>query len=100
MGTKLYSNANGAIDYSIRQYRLDIQMDGNLVLSAFRFGSRGYWNSETVGNQKPSLTSSSSSAFTDDVVLNQIVAPTSSSSFTSDVVVFKLHNPVAPSSSC
>ncbi|KAK2636701.1 hypothetical protein Ddye_031493 [Dipteronia dyeriana] len=81
MGTKLYSNANGAIDYSIGQYRLEIQMDGNLVLSAFRFGGHGYWNSETVRNQK-------------------IVVLTSSSSFTSVVVVFKLHNPVAPSSSC
>ncbi|KAK2634490.1 hypothetical protein Ddye_029282 [Dipteronia dyeriana] len=100
MGTKLYSNVNGAIDYSTGQYRLEIQMDGNLVLSAFRFGGRGYWNSETVRNQKPSLSLSSSSAFTKDVVLNQIVMPTSSSSFSSAVVVFKLHNPVAPSSSC
>ncbi|KAL5849751.1 hypothetical protein ACOSQ3_007805 [Xanthoceras sorbifolium] len=37
MGQELYSNANGSVDYSTGQYRLLLQMDGNLVLSAFRF---------------------------------------------------------------
>ncbi|TXG72028.1 hypothetical protein EZV62_000607 [Acer yangbiense] len=63
MGTKLYSNANGSIDYSTGQYRLEIQMDGNLVLSAFRFGGRGYWNSVTLGNQNVSLIFNQSTAF-------------------------------------
>ncbi|KAI9196584.1 hypothetical protein LWI28_025149 [Acer negundo] len=63
MGTKLYSNANGEIDYSTGQYRLEIQMDGNLVLSAFRFGGRGYWNSVTLGNQNVSLVFNQSTAF-------------------------------------
>ncbi|KAK2646992.1 hypothetical protein Ddye_022187 [Dipteronia dyeriana] len=62
MGTKLYSNANGAIDYSTGQYRLEIQMDGNLVLSAFRFADRGYWNSITSGKQNVSLIFNQSTA--------------------------------------
>jgi hypothetical protein len=43
MGQQLFSNANGSVDYSIGRYRLLLQMDGNLVLSAFRFGDPGYW---------------------------------------------------------
>ncbi|TXG72034.1 hypothetical protein EZV62_000613 [Acer yangbiense] len=62
MGTKLYSNANGAIDYSTGQYRLEIQMDGNLVLSAFRFADRGYRNSITEGKQNVSLIFNQSTA--------------------------------------
>ncbi|TXG72030.1 hypothetical protein EZV62_000609 [Acer yangbiense] len=71
MGTKLYSNANGTIDYSTGQYRLEIQMDGNLVLSAFRFGGRGYWNSVTLGNQNVSLIFNQSTAFIDRGDLQQ-----------------------------
>ncbi|KAK0606668.1 hypothetical protein LWI29_002467 [Acer saccharum] len=62
MGTKLYSNANGAIDYSTGKYRLEIQMDGNLVLSAFRFADRGYWNSITAGKKNVSLVFNQSTA--------------------------------------
>ncbi|KAK1592228.1 hypothetical protein Q3G72_021483 [Acer saccharum] len=62
MGTKLYSNANGAIDYSTGKYRLEIQMDGNLVLSAFRFADRGYWNSITAGKKNVSLIFNQSTA--------------------------------------
>ncbi|TXG72036.1 hypothetical protein EZV62_000615 [Acer yangbiense] len=62
MGTKLYSNANGVIDYSTGQYRLEIQMDGNLVLSAFRFADRGYRNSMTEGKQNVSLIFNQSTA--------------------------------------
>ncbi|TXG72022.1 hypothetical protein EZV62_000601 [Acer yangbiense] len=51
MGQKLDSNANGTVDYSTEQYRLEVQMNGNVLLSAFRFADPAYWYTETVGNQ-------------------------------------------------
>ncbi|KAJ6434057.1 hypothetical protein OIU84_017715 [Salix udensis] len=40
---KLYSNANGTVDYSTGNFMLEMQNDGNLVLSAYRFADPGYW---------------------------------------------------------
>ncbi|TXG72043.1 hypothetical protein EZV62_000622 [Acer yangbiense] len=75
MGTKLYSNANGAIDYSTGKYRLEIQMDGNLVLSAFRFADRGYWNSITAGKKNVSLIFNQSTALMYIVDDTGIISP-------------------------
>lgn len=50
MRQMLYSNANGTKDYSTGQYKLEIQTDGNIVMSAFRFGGFGYWDTSTDHN--------------------------------------------------
>ncbi|OMO61210.1 hypothetical protein CCACVL1_23681 [Corchorus capsularis] len=55
MGQKLYSNADGTVDYSTGRYRLEVQLDGNIVLSAFRFADEGYWNTITSGRKNVSL---------------------------------------------
>ncbi|XP_059310655.1 G-type lectin S-receptor-like serine/threonine-protein kinase LECRK2 [Lycium ferocissimum] len=55
MGQKLFSNANGTVDYSTGKYRLEMQMDGNVVLSAYRIPDLGYWNSWTKDNTSVSL---------------------------------------------
>ncbi|KAF9670263.1 hypothetical protein SADUNF_Sadunf13G0050200 [Salix dunnii] len=40
---KLYSNANGTVDYSTGNFMLEMQNDGKLVLSAYHFSDAGYW---------------------------------------------------------
>ncbi|KAK9288988.1 hypothetical protein L1049_017459 [Liquidambar formosana] len=47
---KLYSNAKGTSDYSIGNFMLEMQFDGNLVLSAYHFSDPGYWYNEAFGN--------------------------------------------------
>uniref|UniRef100_A0A6M2EQI0 Receptor-like serine/threonine-protein kinase n=1 Tax=Populus davidiana TaxID=266767 RepID=A0A6M2EQI0_9ROSI len=48
---KLYSNANGTVDYSTGNFMLQMQPDGKLVLSAYHFADPGYWlTAETVQN--------------------------------------------------
>ncbi|EOY05663.1 Receptor-like protein kinase 1, putative [Theobroma cacao] len=39
----LYSNAKGTTDYSTGDIRLQMQYDGNLVLSTYHFSEPGYW---------------------------------------------------------
>ncbi|KAM4116012.1 hypothetical protein ACJW30_02G018300 [Castanea mollissima] len=64
MGQKLHSNANGTVDYSTGQYQLEIQqLDGNILLSAFRFSGPAYWFSNTVGNGNVSLVFNQTTAF-------------------------------------
>ncbi|KAK6279030.1 hypothetical protein POUND7_019297 [Theobroma cacao] len=63
MGQKLYSNANGTVDYSTGRYMLEVQgLDGNVVLSAFKFADAGYWNTATNGRKNVSLTFNQSAA--------------------------------------
>ncbi|TKY71184.1 G-type lectin S-receptor serine/threonine-protein kinase RLK1 [Spatholobus suberectus] len=51
-GQKLYSNANGSVDYSTGQYSLEIQQsDGNILLKAYRFTDSAYWWSATAQNR-------------------------------------------------
>ncbi|KAM3356254.1 hypothetical protein P3S68_022968 [Capsicum galapagoense] len=50
MGKKLFSNANGTVDYSTGKYRLEMQMDRNVVLSSYRTPDLGYWNTWTKDN--------------------------------------------------
>ncbi|KAM3755136.1 hypothetical protein ACB098_02G017500 [Castanea mollissima] len=51
MGQKLYSNANDTVDYSTGLYTLEIQeLDGNVLLYAFRFSDPPYWYTATKGN--------------------------------------------------
>ncbi|KAJ6379871.1 hypothetical protein OIU76_016516 [Salix suchowensis] len=45
---KLYSNANGTVDYSTGNFMLEMQYDGNLVLSAYHFSDPGYWYTGTL----------------------------------------------------
>lgn len=47
-GKKLYSNSRGTTDYSTGNYMLEMQADGNLVLSAYHFADPGYWYTGTV----------------------------------------------------
>ncbi|KAG6751908.1 hypothetical protein NC652_031127 [Populus alba x Populus x berolinensis] len=47
---KLYSNANGTVDYSTGNFMLEMQYDGNLVLSAYHFSDPGYWYTGIVQN--------------------------------------------------
>lgn len=47
MGQKLFSNDNGTVHYSTGKYRLEMQNDGNVVLSAYKTADVGYWNSQT-----------------------------------------------------
>ncbi|KAJ9700335.1 hypothetical protein PVL29_005901 [Vitis rotundifolia] len=44
---RIYSNANGTVDYSTGKFMLEMGTDGNLVLSAFRWADNGYWNIDT-----------------------------------------------------
>jgi len=63
MGQKLYSNANGTVDYSTGQYMLELQMDGNVVMSAYKFADPGYWFTLTAGNLSVSLIFNQTTAF-------------------------------------
>ncbi|KAI4317811.1 hypothetical protein L6164_025649 [Bauhinia variegata] len=62
MNHKLYSNASGT-DYSTGQYKLEVQNDGNIVTSAFRFEGDGYWFTATVGNKDVRLVFDNVTAF-------------------------------------
>ncbi|XP_065637375.1 G-type lectin S-receptor-like serine/threonine-protein kinase LECRK1 [Quercus suber] len=46
---KLYSNAKGSSNsnYSTGDFMLEMQFDGNLVLSAYHFADPGYWTTQT-----------------------------------------------------
>ena len=46
---KLYSNAKGSSNsnYSTGDFVLEMQTDGNLVLSAYHFADTGYWTTQT-----------------------------------------------------
>ncbi|XP_057998136.1 G-type lectin S-receptor-like serine/threonine-protein kinase LECRK2 [Hevea brasiliensis] len=58
----LFSNSNGTVDFSTGRFKLEMQeADGNLVLSAFRFGGPAYWFTGTSG-QNASLVFNESSA--------------------------------------
>ncbi|KAK2646994.1 hypothetical protein Ddye_022189 [Dipteronia dyeriana] len=48
-GQRLYSNSKGTIDYSTGDFMLEMQSDGKLVLSAYRFADPGYWLTDTEG---------------------------------------------------
>ncbi|XP_065863324.1 G-type lectin S-receptor-like serine/threonine-protein kinase LECRK4 [Euphorbia lathyris] len=62
MGQKLYSNANGTADYSKGRYMLEVQMDGNIVMSAYKIADPGYWFTLTAGNPNVSLIFNQTSA--------------------------------------
>ncbi|WCJ23798.1 G-type lectin S-receptor-like serine/threonine-protein kinase LECRK1 [Euphorbia peplus] len=63
MGQKLYSNANGMFDYSKGRYMLEVQFDGNIVMSAYKIADPGYWFTLTAGTRNVSLVFNQSSAF-------------------------------------
>uniref|UniRef100_A0A5B7BYA7 Receptor-like serine/threonine-protein kinase n=1 Tax=Davidia involucrata TaxID=16924 RepID=A0A5B7BYA7_DAVIN len=63
MGQKLFSNTNGTVDHSTGRFMLELQMDGNVVMSAYRFADPGYWFTLTAGNQNVSLVFNQSTAF-------------------------------------
>ena len=44
---KLYSKAKGSSNYSTGNFMLEMQSDGNLVLSAYHFSDPGYWTTQT-----------------------------------------------------
>ncbi|TKY71181.1 G-type lectin S-receptor serine/threonine-protein kinase RLK1 [Spatholobus suberectus] len=51
MGQKLFSNANGSVDYSTGKYSLEIQQsDGNILLKAYQFTDAAYWSTGTNQN--------------------------------------------------
>ncbi|KAM3755137.1 hypothetical protein ACB098_02G017600 [Castanea mollissima] len=49
-GQKLYSKVKGSSNYSTGNFRLDMQSDGNLVLSAYHFSDPGYWTTQTFAD--------------------------------------------------
>lgn len=54
--TRLFSNANGTVDYSVGNFQLEVQsVDGNMGLFAFRFSDSGYWWSGTASQKNVSL---------------------------------------------
>lgn len=63
-GHKLFSNTNGTVDYSTGRFMLEIQnLDGNVVMSAYRFIEPGYWDTKTnYGNINTSLVFNKSTA--------------------------------------
>ncbi|CAI0466104.1 unnamed protein product [Linum tenue] len=63
MGQKLFSNANGTADYSTGNYMLELQSDGNVVISAYRFADPGYWFTLTAGKQNVSWVFNQTTAF-------------------------------------
>ena len=63
MGQKLYSNINGTVDYSTGRFMLELQMDGNVVISSFQFADPGYWFTLTEGDKNISLVFNASTAF-------------------------------------
>ncbi|XP_014519537.2 G-type lectin S-receptor-like serine/threonine-protein kinase LECRK1 [Vigna radiata var. radiata] len=72
---KLYSNANGSVDYSTGQYSLEIQQsDGNILLKAYRFTDSAYWWSGTAQNTGVRIIFNSTTAFLYAVnATNQII---------------------------
>ncbi|XP_027913261.1 G-type lectin S-receptor-like serine/threonine-protein kinase LECRK4 [Vigna unguiculata] len=72
---KLYSNANGSVDYSTGQYSLEIQQsDGNIVLKAYRFTDSAYWWSDTAQNTGVRIIFDNTTAFLYAVnATNQII---------------------------
>ncbi|WVZ12276.1 hypothetical protein V8G54_016806 [Vigna mungo] len=72
---KLYSNANGSVDYSTGQYSLEIQQsDGNIVLKAYRFTDSAYWWSDTAQNTGVRIIFDNATAFLYAVnATNQII---------------------------
>uniref|UniRef100_A0A5B7C1T6 Receptor-like serine/threonine-protein kinase n=1 Tax=Davidia involucrata TaxID=16924 RepID=A0A5B7C1T6_DAVIN len=60
-GKKLFSNTNGTVDFSTGNFMLEMQFDGNLVLSAYHFSDPGYWYTATSNNV--SLVFNQTSAF-------------------------------------
>ncbi|KAJ9128835.1 hypothetical protein P3X46_034429 [Hevea brasiliensis] len=71
-GQKLFSNAKGTTDYSTGNFMLEMQNDGNLVLSAFHFSDRGYWTTGTLVSNDSLVFDSNASLYivnsTNDVI--------------------------------
>lgn len=61
-GQKLYSNTNGTIDYSTGRFMLELQMDGNVVISSYHYVDPGYWFTLTAGDQNISLVFNATTA--------------------------------------
>ncbi|XP_028773981.1 G-type lectin S-receptor-like serine/threonine-protein kinase LECRK3 [Neltuma alba] len=55
MSQILYSNANGTLDYSTGNYKLEVQSDGNIVIAAFRYSGHAYWFTGTIENNSVSI---------------------------------------------
>ncbi|KAK4587259.1 hypothetical protein RGQ29_024108 [Quercus rubra] len=49
-GQKLYSKAKGSSNYSTGNFMLEMQSDGNLVLSAYHLSDPGYWTTQTFAD--------------------------------------------------
>ncbi|KAK4587264.1 hypothetical protein RGQ29_024113, partial [Quercus rubra] len=69
-GQKLYSKAKGSSNYSTGNFMLEMQSDGNLVLSAyhlsdpaFHFSDPAYWYTATINNGNVSLAFNKTTAF-------------------------------------
>lgn len=71
-GEKLYSNAKGTTDYSTGNFMLEMQFDGNLVLSAYHFSDPGYWYTGTLVSNDSLVFNSNASLYivnsTNDII--------------------------------
>ncbi|KAM7485550.1 hypothetical protein LguiA_001559 [Lonicera macranthoides] len=62
-GQDLFSNANGNVDFSTGNFKLFMQTDGNLVLTAHHFGDAGYWYTDTTRGDTVTLVFNQTTAF-------------------------------------
>ncbi|KAF2285383.1 hypothetical protein GH714_003375 [Hevea brasiliensis] len=71
-GQMLFSNAKGTTDYSTGNFMLEMQYDGNLVLSAYHFSDPGYWFTGTLVSNDSLVFDSNASLYivnsTNDVI--------------------------------
>ena len=74
--TRLFSNANGTVDYSTGNYMLEVGSDGNVVLNTLpsRWADSGYWFTDTI-QPNVSLVFNQSTAFMYVTNLTSIIYP-------------------------
>lgn len=64
IGQRLFSNANGTVDYSTGRFMLEVQgFDGNVIMSPFRYVDPAYKFTGTVGNKNASIVFNQTTAF-------------------------------------
>ncbi|KAL4642473.1 hypothetical protein ACB092_02G020700, partial [Castanea dentata] len=71
-GQKLYSKAKGSSNYSTGNFMLEMQIDGNLVLSAYHFSDPGYWTTQTFADNVSLVFDKSASLYLVNGTMDEI----------------------------
>ncbi|XP_030923585.1 G-type lectin S-receptor-like serine/threonine-protein kinase LECRK4 [Quercus lobata] len=71
-GQKLYSKAKGSSNYSTGNFMLEMQSDGNLVLSAYHFSDPGYWTTQTFADNVSLVFDKSASLYLVNGTMDEI----------------------------